>query len=205
MLFGSCGSWIFHSALRRACAPPRAGWRGRRRPTSRRGRRADTAWSPCSTGFAAGDLGVICRRRIDRASTPLTLPRMSCRPHGFGFFLPTFWYLKSEFFPHQQYSPIFGSRHRPRSTPSSSRRARRIPTRPRSAGDRSGRSSRSATGSICSPRAASSRSPGSRPCPCRSSSPRRAASGASPRRSARSMRRVEVLRLAQSSSPRSDT
>src|SRR4051812_33515839 len=32
---------------------------------------------------------------------------MSKSPHAFGFFLPTFWYLKSLFFPHQQYSLIF--------------------------------------------------------------------------------------------------
>src|SRR4029077_9189901 len=36
-------------------------------------------------------------------------------PQGFGFFLPTFWYLKSEFLPHQQYSlTVFGSESSPK-------------------------------------------------------------------------------------------
>ena len=69
-------------------------------------------------------------------------------------------------------------RRRPSSRRWWCRRGRRIPTPPRWAGGRSGRSWRSATGSICSPRAGSCRWPGSRPCPCRSSSRRRAASGA---------------------------
>src|SRR5687768_3521792 len=107
MLFGNCGSCCFHAALE----PRRAALRSAGGSSSHEPPRAT-----CGYGFVAlihGFSAVAATNCLYPSASywskhhSITFPCMSCNPHGFGFFVPTFWYLKSLFSAYYAYSSNF--------------------------------------------------------------------------------------------------
>ena len=137
----------------------RCGSRGARRPTSRRGPRCGKRFAVgSSTGTASASFsGTTCRSSpscSDRGTTRRRCRTCRTGPSGLGFFLPTLCVVSSALSVEPGVVAELRRDRRRRSRPSWCRPGRRTPTRPRSAADRSCRSSATASGNTPWPRGA---------------------------------------------------